>query len=132
MYDFEPVVSPSANAVLVKRAEEVLKNVSFTDYHFVVAEGHGGVYLRAWYMEKDVYNPEGAMEKQLTRKWLLHPEMTDSEIVQTAFKCCMTSYEHRSREHFLYKGHRVFGPHFDVEDLVKLCKDGRENAGGRR
>lgn len=114
---------------LVHRAMVLLRAVEFTDYRFSVREGHGGVFLRASYMEEDVYTKKIA--QQLTRKWLISPEMTDSEIVQTAFKCCWTSFEHRCRESFLYKGRRVFGPHFDIEDLVKLCKDGHENTGAR-
>jgi len=59
---------------------------------------------------------------QRTRRWFISPEMRKSELVQTAFKCIMTSAEHRVREHFRYKGELVYGPHFDVEKLVELCK----------
>jgi len=117
---------------LVIRALKILQDVSFLDYHWLVYVAHGGVVLRASYEEPDVYG--SAMDGdqvQLTRKWLLSPSMTDSEIVQTAFKACLTSMEHRTREHFTYKTRRVFGPHFDIEDLVWLC-EARENAGGRR
>ena len=114
--------------ILIERASLALADVKFGDYTFEVRQGHGGVFLRAAYMEPDVYT--GKVERQETRKWLLSPHMTKSEIVQTAFKCCWTSFEHRCREGFLYKGRRVFGPHFDVDDLWNLCKD-RENAGGR-
>ena len=115
--------------LLIERASLVLADVKFGDYTFEVREGHGGVFLRASYLEPDVYT--GEVELQQTRKWLLSPHMTKSEIVQTAFKCCWTSFEHRCREGFLYKGRRVFGPHFDVDDLWNLCDD-RENAGGRK
>lgn len=98
------------------------------DYTFNVRESHGGVFLQARYTEPDTYS--GVPESQLTRKWLLSPYMTKSEVIQTAFKCCLTSMEHRAREGFRYKGARVFGPHFDVDDLVGLCRH-RENAGGR-
>jgi hypothetical protein len=37
-------------------------------------------------------------------------------------KCLLTSAEHRIREHFLYRGERVFGPHYDVDALVELCR----------
>lgn len=106
-----------------------VKRVDFPEYNFEVSEGHGGVYLRATYVERDTYSR--IPEVQYTRKWTLHPEMTESEVVQTAFKCAITSMEHRVRESFKYCGARVFSPHFDVQDLVRLCQDGRENAGGR-
>jgi hypothetical protein len=118
-----------ANEELVARVKELIRNVIFPDYTFRVTESHGGVHLHAEYMDADIYTR--AWEMQTTRRWKLTPYMTDSEIVQTMFKCCMTSYEHRCREAFQYKGARVYGPHFDVEDLVKLCKDGKEAGGGR-
>lgn len=123
------VETEQQQAALVKRAMNLLENVRLTGYRFEVTEGHGGVYLRANYYEHDVYTSQ--YDVQHTRKWLLSPHMTDSEIIQTAFKCASTSYEHRVREHFLYRGRRIFGPHFDVNDLWELCED-RENAGGRQ
>lgn len=114
---------------LVQRVTALMTWVRFQNYEFRVREGHGGVFLQAFYVDADVYTK--AYTQQVTRKWLVSPEMTDSEIVSTAFKCALTSMEHRCREEFLYKEARIFGPHFDVEDLVRLCQDGREAAGGR-
>lgn len=113
---------------LIRFARSILADVKLEGYIFEVSAGHGGVYLRGIYWDEDVYTKK--LERQTTRKWLLSPFMTRSEIVQTAFKCAATSFEHRVREGFLYKGRRVFGPHFEIEDLWGLCKD-RENAGGR-
>jgi hypothetical protein len=48
--------------------------------------------------------------------------MVRSEIVSTAFKCVLTSAEHRCREHFSYKGERIYGPHYDVDALVEVCR----------
>jgi hypothetical protein len=114
---------------LIKRARLLLSKVKCDEYLFVVAKGHGGVYLRAEYVDRDVYTKRLALQQ--TRKWILSPFMTNSEIVATAFKCCHTSFEHRVREAFTYRGRRIFGPHFDIEDLHRLCKR-RENAGGRQ
>lgn len=55
------------------------------------------------------------------RKWYISSHMCKSELVQTAFKAVMTFYEHEIRENFTYKGKRVFGPHFDVEELVAIA-----------
>jgi hypothetical protein len=117
------------NAALVARVNKILSQASFFNYEFVVRVGHGGVFLQGRYYDKDIYTERE--ELQHTRKWLISPYMTDSEIVQTAFKLCMTSFEHRCREGFKYHGHTIYGPHFHVEDLVRLCRDGREAAGGR-
>lgn len=118
----------SENEQLIDRVGKLLMLVQFEGYRFMVRESHGGVFLRGSYMEADVYTK--VVQEQLTRKWLLAPQMTDSEIVATVFKCCWTSFEHRCREAFMYKGKRIFGPHFDVDDLAKLCIE-RENAGAR-
>lgn len=108
--------------------EELLKNVYFADpmeYKFEVVSGEialGGeisaLYLQARYVENDTYTKEPSV--QYTRKWHISDDATDSQIVQTAFKLCLTSCEHRCREAFQYKRVRVYGPHYDVEDLVKL------------
>lgn len=122
-----PVVFDKDEFIL--KVATLIAKVSFLNYHIKVHDGHGGIFLRAEYYEPDIYTKVN--EKQYTRKWLLSPLMTDSEIIQTCFKMCFTSMEHKTRESFTYKGSRIFGPHFDVEDLVSLCKD-KENAGGRK
>lgn len=117
-------------ADLVKRVELLLTLVEYLNYTFRVSASHRGeVYLKATYLDEDIYTKK--IEVQHTRRWLLSPAMTDSEIVSTAFKLCLTSAEHRCREAFKYKSARIFGPHFDVNDLAELCHNGREAAGGR-
>jgi len=97
-------------------------------YTFHVREAHGGIMLSATYIDPDVFSKKP--EIQYTRQWRLSPDMTKSEVVQTVFKCCVTSAEHRTREAFLYRGRRVFGPHFNVDDLWAACTqtDHREGA----
>lgn len=89
------------------------------EYFFTVRETHGGIVLQGFYKEADINT--GAVEEQATRKWLLSPHMTKSEVVQTVFKCVLTSYEHRVREHFTYRERRVFGPHYNVDALWSIC-----------
>jgi hypothetical protein len=105
----------------------LLREIRFYDYEFKVAVEENSVpeyakptCLQASYIEPDIVT--GEPERQYTRKWQLSEFMTKSEFVQTAFKCCITSMEHRAREHFRYQGHAVFGPHFDVDALLDLCK----------
>lgn len=102
--------------------EALLAQVEFENYSFNVFDQEGHMYLQASYPEADIVT--NVVEIQKTRKWLLSPFMTKSEIVQTAFKCCITSMEHRTREAFKYRGKRIFGPHFDVDALWWMCKDG--------
>lgn len=64
------------------------------------------------------YNPETGLQEQWKgRKWLLSEHMTESEVVQTAFKAVVTALEHEAREYFQYKDRAVFGPHIDVNAL---------------
>lgn len=104
---------------------EVIEAVKFGEYIFRVRTSHGATHLQATYLDADIRT--GKLDQQWTRKWLLTPGMTKSEIVQTAFKCCITSMEHRTREGFTYKGRRIFGPHFDVDALVEICEQGRHD-----
>jgi hypothetical protein len=108
--------------VNLSRMREVVALCSHPDYEFaVIVDGRGAIYLQAGYLEADVETQ--LPERQLTRRWFLSPEMTESEIVQTAFKCVMTSMEHRAREWFRFAGNAIFGPHFDVHELWKLCEE---------
>jgi hypothetical protein len=98
----------------------ILDDVRFYDYQFKVVEKDDlPSFLQATYVEPDIVT--GKSEVQYTRKWQLSPHMTKSEFVQTVFKCCITSMEHRTREHFRYKGAAIFGPHFDIDALLELC-----------
>ena len=107
-------------APAMKRLRDIVAECSFMDYTFhVKTDGRGDIYLQASYMEPDIDTK--VVEEQRTRRWFLSPEMTKSEIVQTVFKCCITSMEHRTREHFTYRDRRVFGPHFDVDALWGIC-----------
>ena len=104
----------------VEQMREILALVDFPAYKFEITEGrHGAIYLQASYMDNDVVTHKP--EIQRTRRWFLSPEMVKSEIVSTAFKCIITSAEHRVREHFTYRGKRIFGPHFDVDALYEIC-----------
>lgn len=97
-----------------------MREVRYQDYDFCISQEGDKVYLQAYFEEPDIVT--GNMELQATRKWLLSDHMTKSEFIQTMFKLCITSAEHRCREHFRYKGSAVYSPHFDVDELEKLCK----------
>lgn len=103
---------------------EVVAMCHHPEYEFaVLVDGRGAIYLQGKYMDRDTTSKE--FEQQLTRRWFLSPQATRSEIVQTAFKCVMTSMEHRAREWFTYHGHPVFNPHFNVDALWQLCEEGK-------
>ena len=101
---------------------DVVSQVSFEDFEFCILQSHGGIHLQAVWSEPCIAS--GLPERQYSRKWLLSPAMTRSEVVQTCFKLALTAVEHRARETFKYRGKRIFGPHFDVDQLHRLCIDG--------
>lgn len=99
----------------------VLAEIMFEGYTFTAEEDECVVILQASYLEKDTVT--GKSERQFTRRWLLSPVMSESEIVSTCFKLVMTSMEHRTREWFTYRNKAVFHPHHDVNDLLALCEE---------
>jgi hypothetical protein len=108
----------------IDHMREIVAQCEFGAYEFkITVDGRGEIYLQGEYQEKDILT--GQLDQQKTRRWFLSPEMTRSEIVQTVFKCAMTSMEHRTREWFCYRGKAVFGPHFDVEALWEICSQHR-------
>lgn len=109
--------------------KEVLANVTYPGYTFIILDTDGHIYLQAHYEDIDIATGQPSIQR--TRKWLLSEHMVKSEIVQTAFKCVITSAEHRVREFFKYRGQRIFGPHFDVDALFELAKERRLDYRGK-
>ena len=107
----------------------IVGDIQFPEYELMVVRRGEDLVLYARYWDADIVT--GKLTEQKTRKWLLSWHMVPSEVVQTAFKCIMTSMEHRVREHFLYKEQRVFGPHFDVEALVDIARARRLDYRGK-
>lgn len=106
-----------------QRVRAILDLVAFPGYSWIVSGGDR-TYLQARFMAPDCKT--GEFEQQYTRKWYVSAESTKSEVVQTAFKCVLTSLEHEARETFTYRGQPVFGPHFDVDQLAgALAMNGR-------
>lgn len=105
------------------RAETVrswVADCSFQDYTFEFIESDMAFYLRASYMEKDTVT--GNVEEQKTRLWNIS-NLSKSEVVATAFKCVLTSMEHRTREWFLYKNRAIYQPHYDVDVLHSISEE---------
>ncbi|SRR5258708_17168739 len=97
------------------RVYEVLANIKYLDWTIEARWEMPGWYLQI------VFPDEGIVWKG--RKWRLSENMTRSEIAQTALKAVLTAVEHEAREHFLYKGRAIFGPHHNVDLLWNLCND---------
>ena len=97
--------------------EALVKRVNYPGFDIRVSIGHGGWFVQATFLSHDSTGAVAEMVTQWTRRWLLSPYMTKSEVVQTVFKMVMTANEHEVRENFKYNGRAIFGPHHDVDVL---------------
>lgn len=79
-------------------------------------------FLQACFIRTNTWNGETAEEGR-GRKWLISPHMTESEIVLTALKACITNEEHEAREAFTYMGAKIAHPHPDISVLVTLAEE---------
>lgn len=99
---------------------ETLSQISFLDWTFksgILAEGF---YLQVNFKAENIKT--GKEEIQSGRKWYISKHMTKSEVVQTAFKSVTTALEHEARESFIFKGERIFQPHFDVDFFADFIR----------
>lgn len=99
--------------------QDLLKLVSYKNFEFFIRKSsYGYTYLQIEWnglcAVKKIY------ERQYSRRWLISPAMTKSEIIQTAFKAVLTAEEHEVRESFTYKGQAIFNPHFDCDKLTQF------------
>lgn len=103
-------------APLADRAIQVLEQVKFRDWQFIVRErDHQVVDLSVQFEAAD--SVDGTIKPQRGRPWQLWPEMTDSAIVLTAWAAVEMALVHEAREDFKYKDRRIVGPHIDVEAM---------------
>lgn len=92
--------------------QQIVSQISCEDYDLEIRINGNVYYLEATYMEEDILT--GALTKQRTRPWMIVDWADEDDIVRTVLKCIITSHEHKVREHFLYKGSRIFSPHKKV------------------
>lgn len=101
----------------------IIRDVEFMDRNIRIGEMGSGYFIQVQYVEKDIVT--GELELQKARKWYVSPYSTDTEIVESAFAACCRSMMHVAKEHFIYKGHRVYSPHFDIETRLEICAKGK-------
>lgn len=104
--------------------QDVLYRIEYKGWEFRVAGEPGRLWMQVVFAAPDTDVPASIPEVQHGRKWLLSEHMTDSEVVQTAFKAVLAAEEHEARETFLVDGVAVLGPHFDLFKLAALYRGG--------
>lgn len=102
--------------------EGILSHVEFKGWRFVVKQDGDRCYMQVAFSE--THSETGHLAYWTGRKWFLSDHMTKSEVVQTAFLAVMTAVEHEAREAFKYSGEAIFGPHFNVDGLWMMAKQG--------
>jgi hypothetical protein len=105
-----------ARKLTIQQLNKIILDIRCMDYMFsIVGDGDESWCLMAQYYEKDVVT--GRHELQETRLWPLPSNADRDAVVRTAFKCVMTSLEHRARGHFTWRERSVFGPHMSLDAL---------------
>jgi hypothetical protein len=105
----------------VRLLSEALARCSYPGYTFHSCTDYNVFEIWATYEEADTAT--GKVEVQETRHWISPLENGPNAVVSTAFKCVLTSMEHRTREWFLYRERAIYQPHYDVEQLHAICED---------
>lgn len=98
--------------------QEILNDIEFQQSRFLIHERPDGFFVQLAKEEDDVET--GQRELYYGRKWFVERTATRSEVVRTAFKAVVTWQEHEARDHFTYRGQRIFGPHVEVDDLLNF------------
>lgn len=103
-------------------ARSLLESVAYLNWKFLVFQDGPQMYLQVQFFAPPANDIHADLVQHQGRKWRLSTHMTRSEIVQTALLAVKTAEEHEVREHFLYRGRPIFGPHHNVDDLVEAIE----------
>jgi hypothetical protein len=99
---------------------KALSHIRYEHFNFWLGfPENGSPYLQIQF--EAINNDTGLTELQKCRKWLISKHMTSSEVVLTAWMAVQAAILHEAREHFTYKGKRIFGPHIDVDALASVA-----------
>lgn len=105
------------------RLKTIVNNIEIFDRKFLITrvstDPSAGWFLQVTYDEIDV--DTGRVAEQRSRKWLIEPDATETDVVRTVFAAVSRSYAHVIAEHFTYKGKRVFGPHVSIDALIDVA-----------
>lgn len=97
---------------------EAIKQLEYRDWSYQILGAPDHEYLQITFFADG--------EDQYCRRWVLDNSMSASDIIRTAWMATMAAEEHEARERFKYKGRKIFGPHFNVDQLVDIAKS-KEN-----
>jgi hypothetical protein len=110
-----------------KRVAGILSAIQYKDWKLRIVTENDALYLR--WLAPVTCVKTGRRVTLTSSKWLLPDGITESELVQTAFRAAMSVEEHECRENFTYCGKRVLNPHINVHRLLAICDDEDARAG---
>jgi hypothetical protein len=96
----------------------ILARLKYKGWVFRLVDDHHHFFLQLEWWETDFVSKQPALQR--SRRWLIETDMTESEVVQTAWLAIQTAEIHEARERFTYVGRRVFGPHLDVRAVFRV------------
>lgn len=110
-----------SSQLTIENLNSIVNDIKYKNWTFRTGEMGNGFFLQLKFDMPDLITSN--VEEQSGRKWYISKFMTKSEIVQTAFKACLTAEEHECREQFKYKQEQIFCPHFSVDELAEFASN---------
>lgn len=104
--------------IITDDLKTIFQQVRYKNWRFVCGEDGDALWLQALFTDS-----KG--EEQRCRKWRVSRHATLTEIVQTCLAAVLAAEEHEAREQFKYAGVALFGPHLNVEELLRFTSSTR-------
>ncbi|MHB8407775.1 MAG: hypothetical protein ACYDHY_06630 [Acidiferrobacterales bacterium] len=106
--------------------ERLLRKIVFEDiqvepYLFRIQQKGDGFLLQAMAHTKDSRSDK--VDIQSGRKWYVSSHACRAEVVRTCYMAIEAFMKHELQENFLYKGKRIFNPHWDPDALAEVEKE---------
>lgn len=103
----------------------ILSHVTYKDWSIHVGgqeSSDGRLYLQVRFVAD--CSVTGRPAEQRCRKWWLSKYMTETELVDTAFKAIQAAELHESAHMFKYQGWDIYNPHVSVSARLELRQRG--------
>lgn len=104
-----------------KQIANILANIQYKDWWFEIKEideGSFGHLIRTCFMAKDADFDK--ITKQECRWFFLEANVTETDVVRTAFKAIEAAEYHEMCECFKYLQQRIYHPHLDLHKMAEF------------
>ncbi len=99
------------------RVAKIIAKIRYPERCLILTDHETHLTIHVEYYEQDVDDPNKDITLQKSRRWLIEPDATETDVVATCFAAIMRSFEHVVREHFLYDGRPIYTPHHTLDLL---------------